>query len=349
MALVNTERILTIDIHTHILPQSWPDLRERYGYGGFIRLEHHKPRCARMMMDDKFFREVMDNCWSPQTRMQECDHHRVDVQVLSTVPVMFSYWAKPADALDLSMILNDHIQGVVNDYPDRFVGLGTVPMQAPDLAIQELERIMKNGMAGIQIGTHINDWNLDAPEVFEVFEAAEALGAAIFVHPWDMMAKEKMPKYWLPWLVGMPAETSLAICSMIFGGVFERLPNLRVAFAHGGGSFPATVGRVQHGFDVRPDLCAVDNNVPPKSYLGKFYFDSLVHDLNMLEYLVKLVGADKVALGSDYPFPLGELEPGKLIHSSPFDRATKEQLLHGSALDWLALKKEQFVLSPKWD
>ena len=126
-------------------------------------------------------------------------------------------------------------------------------------------------LAGIEIGTHINDWNLNAPEVFTVLEAAAELGAAVFVHPWDMMGKDRMPQYWLPWLVGMPAETSLAICSMIFGGVFERLPKLRVAFAHGGGSFPATVGRVQHGFDVRPDLCAVDNKVAPRNTWVDFF------------------------------------------------------------------------------
>ncbi|MBJ6117480.1 amidohydrolase [Pontibacter sp. BT310] len=339
--------LLKIDIHTHILPATWPNLRERYGYGGFIRLEHHKPCCARMMMDDKFFREIQDNCWDPKVRMHECSQHKVGVQVLSTVPVMFNYWAKPEHTYDLSKFLNDHIAGIVADYPDRFIGLGTLPMQDADLSIKELERCVKElGMPGIQIGSNINGKNLDAAELFPIFEAAQDLGAAVFVHPWDMLGKDRTGNYWMPWLVGMPAETTVAICSMIFGGVFERLPKLRVAFAHGGGSFPSTIGRIAHGFEVRPDLCAIDNPVNPREYLGKFYFDSLVHDPLMLEYLVNLVGADKIALGTDYPFPLGELEPGKLIESMPYDLATIERMLSGTALEWLNLKKEQFVKAP---
>lgn len=335
--------MLTIDIHTHILPKTWPNLKERYGYGGFIHLDHQTTGCARMMMEDKFFREIEANCWSADVRIAECDKQNVDVQVLSTVPVMFSYWAKPEHALDLSRMLNDHIAGIVRDYPTRFAGLGTVPLQSPKLAIQELERCVRElGLRGVQIGSHVNDWNLDAPELFEFFAAAESLDASIFVHPWDMMGKDQMPKYWLPWLVGMPAETSRAICSLIFGGVIERLPKLKFAFAHGGGSFPATIGRVTHGFDVRPDLCAVDNQVSPRAYLDRIYLDSLVHDPLALQYLLDLFGAERIALGSDYPFPLGELEPGALIRGHVQDDATRARLLHGTALEWLGLEKSQF-------
>ena len=165
---------------------------------------------------------------------------------------------------------------------------------------------------------------------------------AVFVHPWDMMGENDMQKYWLPWLVGMPAEVSRAICSLIFGGVLERLPQLRICFAHGGGAFPATIGRIEHGFDVRPDLCAVDNPHSPRKYLSRMYFDSLVHGAAKLDYLIKLVGADQIALGSDYPFPLGEAEPGKLIESAGFDDEIKAMLLHGAALNWLNLDASQF-------
>ena len=337
--------MLKIDIHTHIIPADLPDLKKKYGYNGFISLDHHKPCCARMLIDGKFFREIQDNCWDPDVRLKDCEKHNINVQVLSTIPVMFSYWAKPADALDLSMLLNDHIAGIVQKYPDRFVGLGTIPLQDPQRAIKEMERCMKIGLRGIQIGSHVNDWNLDAPELFPVFEAAQEIGASIFVHPWDMMGKEKMPKYWLPWLVGMPAETSLAICSMIFGGVFERLPNLKVAFAHGGGSFPATIGRIEHGFNVRPDLVAIDNKENPRKYLKNFYLDSLVHDPMMLEVLINLMGHERIALGTDYPFPLGELSPGKLINSMPYDDKIKERLFSGTALEWLGMNKDRFVKS----
>ena len=332
---------MKIDVHTHILPEKWPDLKQKYGYGGWVRLEHHKPCCARMMVDDKFFREIEDNCWNPETRIKESGIHGIDVQVLSTVPVMFNYWAKPEHTADLSKLLNDHISDVCVKYPDRYIGLGTIPMQHPDLAIKELERIMKDGiMQGIQIGSNINDINLDDPTLFPIFEAAQDLGASIFVHPWEMMGRDKMSKYWLPWLVGMPAETSRAICSLIFGGVLERLPNLKFCFAHGGGSFPSTIGRISHGFEVRPDLCAIDNDKHPTSYLNKIYLDSLVHTPEMLKFITNQVGFDRVMIGSDYPFPLGEDVPGTLIHQCGFDEDQIEHLSYKSAIKFLGLSAE---------
>src|SRR5438128_6436559 len=223
---------MKIDIHTHILPRNWPDLDAKYGYSGFVRLDHYKPCCARMMIGDRVFREITDNVWDPKRRIEECDREKVSMQVLSTVPVMFSYWAKPADALDLSRRLNDHIAEVVRAHPKRFAGLGTIPLQDVDLAAKELERCLGElGLRGVEIGTHVdpNDHchgpdcrNLDHPSLDVVWKTAQDLNAAIFVHPWDMMGKERMAKYWLPSLVGMPAESSLAICSLIFRGVFVR-------------------------------------------------------------------------------------------------------------------------------
>jgi aminocarboxymuconate-semialdehyde decarboxylase len=190
-------------------------------------------------------------------------------------------------------------------------------------------------LAGIEIGSNINGKNLSDPYFFPLWEAAELLNCSIFVHPWEMMGEDQMQRYWLPWLVGMPAETARAISSMIFGGVFTKFPKLKVAFAHGGGSFPFTIGRIEHGFLVRPDLCAIDNEENPKNYLGKFWIDALVHDPKALSYIIDTMGADKICMGSDYPFPLGEHHPGQLIESMPFDMQLKEQLLYKNALNWL--------------
>jgi aminocarboxymuconate-semialdehyde decarboxylase len=307
-----------------------------------------------MMIGDRVFREITDNVWNPERRVEEMDRVGVSTQALSTVPVMFSYWAKPRDTLELCRILNDHIAEVVRANSKRFVGLGTIPLQDVDLAAQELERCVRElGLRGVEIGTHVdpNDHchgpdcrNLDHPSLDVVWKTAQDLNAAIFVHPWDMMGKERMPKYWLPWLVGMPAESSLAICSMMFGGVFERFPKLRVGFAHGGGAFPGTIGRIEHGFYVRPDLVAIDNGTEPRKYLAndktpaRFYVDSLVHDTEALDLLLKLFGAERVALGSDYPFPLGEEQPGKLIESiRELSSEEKAQLLSGTAREFLGL------------
>lgn len=294
------------------------------------------------MKDDEFFREIQSNCWEPEARIEDCKHTHVDVQVLSTIPVMFNYWAKPEHSYEISRFLNDHIAEVVERYPKKFIGLGTVPMQNADIAVKELERFKKIGLVGVEIGSNVNDLNLNETQFFPVYEAAEELGLAVFVHPWNMMGAKQMSKYWLPWLVGMPAETSRAICSMIFGGVFERFPKLRFAFAHGGGSFPSTVGRVEQGFKVRPDLTALDNVINPRDYLGHFWVDSLIHDSDFLQYVINVLGESKVCCGSDYPFPLGEANPGEEIETLDVSKKVKEKLLYKNALEWLNIKSPKF-------
>ena len=334
--------MLKIDIHTHILPKNWPNLKERYGYGGFVQLEHCSG-CSRMLIDGEHFRDVSKNCWDPHTRIEECDKYEVDVQVLSTVPVMFSYWAKPKDTADLSMILNDHIADLVTEFPKKFIGLGTLPMQDADLSIKELTRLKEiKGIAGVQIGSHINGWNLDDPRIFPILEAAQDLDLSVFVHPWQMLGSDRINLYWLPWLVGMPAETALSICSLIFGGVFEKLPKLRIAFAHGGGAFPSIIGRLEHGYNVRPDIVATHNKHNPRDYIGKFYLDSLVHEPSVLQYMIDLFGADCIALGSDYPFPLGEENPGEMIKNMKLEKNIVSALYADTALKWLNLKRQDY-------
>jgi aminocarboxymuconate-semialdehyde decarboxylase len=335
--------MLKIDMHSHILPKTMPNWTQKFGYGKFIHLEPNTDGSANMMQGGQFFRRIVENCWDEQLRINEYTPFNTQVQVVCTIPVMFSYWAKTADALELSRFLNDHIADLVARYPKNYIGLATIPMQDPTAANLELERAKAIGHVGIQIGSNINDENLSEEKFFPIFEACAKLGMAVMIHPWQMMGFDSMKKYWLPWLVGMPAETSRAACSLIFGGVLERLPELRICFSHAGGSFLPTLGRIEHGFNCRPDLVAIDNQNNPRTYLGKFWVDSITHDIDALEYILKMQGSKRVCLGSDYPFPLGDLEIGKFIEESNISQQVKEDIFANATLEWLQLDKNLFI------
>ena len=333
-----------IDIHTHILPQNLNEITEKYSDPRFLKIDPIDDLSAMLKKDGSDFRKIACNCWNHNVRMQEFDNTDVDIQVLSTLPVLFSYWADDNECLKLSIFLNNHLADITNSYPNHFLGLGTIPMQNTDYAIKEMDRCINDlKLSGIILGSNINGENLSEGKFLPVFEHAEKIGCSIFIHPWEMMGQTNMQKYWLPWLVGMPAETSRAICSIILGGVLEKYPDLKIAFAHGGGTFPFTIGRIDHGYKVRPDLCAIDNAKLPSSYLKHFYVDSLVHDEKAMSFLLEKMGPEQIALGSDYPFPLGELYPGKLIEEMDLSNSIKQRILAGTALEWLGLSESEYI------
>lgn len=331
-----------IDVHAHIMPAHIPNLYEKYGYGDdFIYLEHTAPGKANMRKaNGQFFRAIDDLCWDPDVIIKHMDKHGVQMMALSTIPVLFYYWAQAHHTYEWSQFINNHLAEIKNKYPDRFTGLATLPMQDINLALMEMERCKRElNLPGIEIGSNILNKNLDHPDFYPFYQRAEELDMCLFVHPWDMMGQDQMKDYWLPWLVGMPAETSRAICSMIFGGIFDKFPRLRIMFAHGGGCFPHTIGRVSHGYHARPDLCNIHQVADPRTYINKFYIDSLVHDEEAFRYNLKLFGPDRIALGSDFPFPLGDLEHGAFIDKmNDLDINIKNQIFEKTAKVWLGIK-----------
>ena len=349
---------IRVDFHTHMLPKHLPDFAARYGYGGFISLDHDQskvrvPGNARVMKDGRAYKEVPQGMWDVGTRVEEMDRDGITVQVVCTMPAMFNYWAKADDTADLARILNNDMAKEIAKHPKRFIGLATLPMQAPELAVEELKRCMRDlGFSGVQIGSHVNDWSLDAVELTPFWETAEELGACVFVHPWDMKVTKRDKKHMMPWLVGMPAETTQAIVSVVLGGVLEKFPKLKLCFAHGAGAFPYTAGRVQQGYQALPELCASDSSRPPDFYKGKFMADSLVHSPAALKLLVSELGEDQVVFGTDYPFHLGETTgsakgvfPGRTIESTDtLTDEAKTKIYSGNAFKFLGKEAKDYAM-----
>ena len=327
-----------IDIHNHFFPISWPDLAARCGTPNWPWIKHTEAGKADIMVGDRFFRHIDSACWDPEVRLQQMDRDSIDIQVISATPVLFAYERPVEDALDCAQLFNDQALELCSRGQGRLKSFCQVPLQDPDVACKELSRCMQAGHLGVQIGNHVGSKNLDDAGIVTFLHHCADAGAAVLVHPWDMFGQTRMPKYMMPWTVGMPAETQLSVVALILSGALDRLPSsLRICFAHGGGSFAFLLGRLENAWHRQP-VARGDCQHPPSHYLNRFYTDSAVFDGATLQFLVKTMGADQVMLGSDYPFPLGEERVGSLIRQSNLPQHTKAKLLGGNATGFLKLE-----------
>jgi len=329
-----------IDIHNHFFPSSWPDLAVRYGTPNWPRIKHTEPGKAEILVGDRFFRHISSACWDPEVRLQQMDRDGIDLQVISATPVLFAYERPVENALDCAQLFNDAALELCSRGKGRLKSFCQVPLQDIDAACKEVRRCMQSGHLGVQIGNHVGNKNLDDAGIVTLLQHCADEGAAVLVHPWEMLGPERMPKYMMPWTVGMPAETQLSVVALILSGAFDRLvSSLRICFAHGGGSFPYLLGRLENAWHHHP-VAHGECEHPPSYYLNRFCVDSAVFDQRALQFLVGTMGADHVMLGSDYPFPLGEERVGALIRQSNLPQPTKAKLLSENAIRFLKLKPE---------
>jgi aminocarboxymuconate-semialdehyde decarboxylase len=323
----------TIDVHTHFVPQGWPDLGE-----GRPWLRVDSERDAVIMVGSREFRKVQSDCWDADVRLADMDADGVEMQVVSPTPVFFNYDAPVGEAEKIARIFNDLALEICAPGGERLVPFCQVPLQDTDAACRELERAVASGHRGVEIGNHVGDRDLDDAGIVTFLQHAASLGVPVFVHPWDMASSPRLNRWMAQWLAGMPSETHLSIIAMILGGTFDKVPeSLRICFAHGGGSFAHWLGRLENAWHRRSDVIATSQR-PPSEYVGRFSVDSVVFEPTALRTLVETLGASQVMVGSDYPYPLGERPVADVIRRSDFlDADDRELIVRGNALRFLGM------------
>lgn len=325
-----------IDIHAHMIALGGPETEGKY--------KEIMPYLSRdlngkeVIMVNGQARGLPEQLYKPELTLREMDKTGVNIQALSIMP-LFNYDLDPELGIGYSRMQNNAIAKVVKEHPERFIGLATVPLQSPKEAVKELERAIKElSFRGVEIGNEVNGKNLDWPELWPFYERVEELGAFILCHPSNAPGAERMPKYHLVNLVGFPAATSLAIASVIFGGVLEDFPGLKFCFAHAGGFAPYQRGRWEHGYEVRAE-CREFIKKPPSEYFRLLSFDTITHYSPALEYLIKTVGSDHVLLGSDSPFDMADASPVATVERlDSISSVDKEKILGGNASRLLGLE-----------
>ncbi|MFB7288891.1 amidohydrolase family protein [Actinacidiphila glaucinigra] len=324
-----------IDVHTHYVPRGWPQVVAD-GAGPWLRVENERE--ATIMVGSREFRRVLANSWDAGLRQRDMAEDGVDIQVVSPTPVFFSYDRTPAEATRIAEVFNDLALEICEPAGGRLLPFCQVPLQDPDRACAELDRCLAAGHRGVEIGNHVGDHDLDDQRIVMFLQHCASRGVPVFVHPWDMPDSPRLKRWMAQWLAGMPAETHLSLLAMILGGVFDQVPEtLKICFAHGGGSFPFWLGRLENAWYGRQDVIGTSAK-PPSAYVGRFSVDSVVFDPSALRLLVEVLGVENIMLGSDYPYPLGERPVGQVVHKARFlADSEKGALLGGNAARFLSL------------
>ena len=321
----------TIDVHAHILTEETIRLLQRESPKAAPKLSDVDDQFGTLDVAGSVYRHFPRGGWDLDRRFRDMAAAKVDMQVLSVCPQTFLYAQPPALAAAFARIQNEQLAKLVKTHPGRFQGIATVPMQAPQQAADELRHAMTVlGLRGMQIGSNIAGKNLDDPELEPVWAAAAELGAFILLHPINVAGMDRLGSYYLNNLIGNPLDTTIAAACLVFSGVLERHPSLRICLAHGGGFVPYQAGRFVHGWHVRAEP-KKKLPKPPTDSLQRFYFDTIVHSKEVLEFLVGNAGADRVLLGSDYPFDMGTPDGVLQVRSLSLPAAEQASILGGLA------------------
>src|SRR3989440_6040771 len=327
---------MRVDFHTHYIAEHFPDMAEKYGDQGWPTLLHTGLCQAEIYNAGKHYRSIDERSWEPERRLKDMDAEGIDMQVLSPVPVTFAYRFPAHAVLELSQYQNDEIALAVRSTPERFIGLGTIPLQDPALASNEVRRVVTElGLAGVEIGTVVEGKNLDDSALEPFWQTCEQLGAAIFVHPAVVLAPERTSKYRMLFSVGYTTETGIAAAAIVMSGLLDRHPKLRICFAHAGGTFPWLLPRLDQTWNVFDDVKAGTPRKPSET-AKMLTYDTLTYDTNNLGLLIARVGVDRLVMGTDYPFPLREIPPGVVVDAVDSIRsAEREAILGQNALRFL--------------
>ena len=325
-----------IDVHTHILAEDTIRLLQKEAPSIGLKLQPLDAESALLEVAGVPYRPFPRGGFDNDRRLQDMRTTGIDIQVLSATPQTYLYNQEAALTCATAALQNDQIAAVIAKHPGRFLGIATLPMQAPEAAAAELRRAMRTqGLRGAMIGSNINGKNLDDPSLEPFWSEAEALGAFVFIHPVGVAGADRLKAYYLVNLIGNPVDTTIAAASLVFGGVLERHPRLKICLAHGGGFVPYQGGRWVHGWKVRPEPQQILKQSPER-HLARFVYDTITHSDESLEFLVQTAGAGRVLLGSDYPYDMGLYDGAERVRALPISDSEKSDILGGRAASLLA-------------